>query len=184
MNNYKSVKRSIDETVRNRQKEESPYVINMTVSDDNSFLSVFSENDTPVISREVADFIEDSTPDIRKNETLTLRVKSSCIDEGEKELYRNAIKEYYTQRYIMGKRELMRDYIIAGILAVVGVLVLTLAIFLEYHSTIWSEVVDIIAWVFIWEAVYLAFLETRKLKYNNRKCIAYISMNIEYTDIK
>ena len=184
MSDYKSTKAMLDGEMKKRKIQKDDYIINMKVSDDTDFLSVFSENDTPVISREVAEFIEDSTPELRKKETLTLKIKSNCIDENEKELYRHAIKEYYTERYIAGKRELMRDYIIAGILAVVGILVLVLAIFLEYHSTIWSEVVDIIAWVFIWESVYLAFLETRKLKYNNRKCIAYISMNIEYTDIK
>ena len=184
MQDYKSTKKILDGEVKNQRARRESYVINMTVSNDNDFLSVFSEKGTPVISREVAEFIEDSTPDIRKKETLTLRVKSNCIDDNEKKLYSRAVKENYTEKYVSGKRELMRDYIIAGILALVGILVLVLAIFVGYHSTIWSEVIDIIAWVFIWEAVYLAFLETRKLKHNNRKYVAYVSMKIEYTDIK
>jgi hypothetical protein len=182
MQDYKSTKRMLNEEAKNRIKQKKPYIINMTVNDDSSFLSEFSVNDTPVINRELAELIENSTPSIRKKETLTLKIKSGCIDEEEKKLYSRAIKQYYTERYMGGKIELMRDYIIAGILAVVGMLVLILAFFVEDHSTIWSEVIDIVAWVFIWEAVYIAFLETRRQKQSNRKYIAYVSMNIEYID--
>lgn len=179
---YKSTKKQIDSEIRERNKQREPYVINMNVSNDNGFLSEFSENDTPVISREVAEFIEDSTPIIKKSDTLTLRIRSSCIDDKEKEIYRKAVKEYYKERYVSNRGELKRDYIVAGILALVGILVLALSIFIGYRSEIWSEVVDIVAWVFVWEAVYVAFLETRKLKLENRKCISYIAMSIEYID--
>ena len=182
MKEYKNTKRAIDKEIKQGQNRKEPYVINMNVSDDSDFLSKFSTSETPVISREVAEFIEHSTPAIRKEEALTLKIKSDCIDETEKVIYRSAVKEYYKERYISNKRELMHDYVIAAILAVAGVLVLALAILVEYHSTIWSEVVDIVAWVFLWEAVYIAFLETRKHKLDNRKYIAYISMNIEYED--
>lgn len=179
---YKSTKKELDKEIKRRKEESCDYVISMNVNNDNHFLSEFSENDTPVISREVAEFIEDSTPALRKNEELTLVIKSGCIDGEEKKLYRRAVKEYYTERYIAGKAELKRDYIIAGVLAAVGILVLLLAIFIGYHSEIWAEVVNIVAWVFVWEAAYLAFLETRKLKHSNKKYVAYISMRIEYID--
>lgn len=182
MKGYRDIKKAIDKEIRQGQSLKEPYRIDMNVSDDSEFLSKFSTSETPVISREVADFIEQSTPTIRKDETLTLRIKSNCIDEKEKEIYPSAVREYYKERYISNKRELMRDYVIAAILALAGILVLALAIFVGHHSTIWSEVVDIVAWVFIWEAVYIAFLETRKLKLDNRKYIAYISMKVEYID--
>ncbi len=181
---YKSTKNELKKEIKRRKEESQDYVINMNVNNDNYFLSEFSENDTPVISREVAEFIEDSTPSLRKKEEqLTLCIASSCIDDCEKELYRRAIKEYYTERYISCKEEIRRDYVIAGILAIVGILVLVLAVFVGYHSEIWSEVVNIVAWVFVWEAVYIAFLETRKLKHDSKRYIAYISMKIEYIDV-
>jgi len=179
---YQDTKKMLDGELKRRKQESQDYVINMNVNNDNYFLSEFSENDTPVIRREVAEFIEDSTPTIRKNKELTLCIRSGCIDAHEKELYRRAVKEYYTERYISVKEELKRDYVIAGVLAIVGILVLLLAVFVGDHSDIWSEVVDIVAWVFVWEAAYLAFLETRKLKHDSKKYIAYISMKIEYID--
>lgn len=179
---YKSTKKELDKEIKRRKEESQDYVISMNVNNDNHFLSEFSENETPVISREVAEFIEDSTPTLRKDKDLTLCIKSGCIDSQEKELYRRAVKEYYTERYVAVKEELKRDYVIAGVLAAIGILVLLLAIFVGYHSDIWAEVINIVAWVFVWEASYLAFLETRKLKHDSKKYIAYISMKIEYID--
>lgn len=68
-------------------------VINMTVKDDSGFISAYSECGTPVISGEVAEFIEGATHALRPNELLTLRIHSDCIDEVEKELYREARQE-------------------------------------------------------------------------------------------
>lgn len=70
-------------------------IINMTVKDDTDFLSVFSTGDTPVISSEVAEFLENSTQSIRPKEQLILKIHSDCIDDNEKKEYGRAIKEYY-----------------------------------------------------------------------------------------
>ena len=63
-------------------------IINMTVKDDTDFLSVFSIGDTPVISSEVAEFLESSTHSVLPKEQLALRIHSNCIDDNEKEEYR------------------------------------------------------------------------------------------------
>ena len=77
-----------------KRDNENRIVIDMTVKDDSDFLSVFSQSDTPVISSEVAEFIENSTDSILPKEQLTLRIHSDCIDDNEKVLYRESIKEY------------------------------------------------------------------------------------------
>ena len=44
-----------------RRDGEGRIIVDMNVKDDTDFLSVFSANDTPVISSEVAEFLENST---------------------------------------------------------------------------------------------------------------------------
>ena len=61
MQDYKSIKRMLNEEAKKRIKQEKSYVINMTVNDDSSFLSEFSVNETPMINREFAELIENST---------------------------------------------------------------------------------------------------------------------------
>ena len=49
---------------RMKKKNKTDAVIHMTVKDDSDFLSVYSVTDTPVISSEVAQFLEHSIQDL------------------------------------------------------------------------------------------------------------------------
>lgn len=157
-------------------------IIHMTVKDDTDFLSVFSENDTPVIREEVAEFIESRTESIPPFESLTLRIHSDCIDDQEKKEYKAAIKEYYTEKYFSNYRELKESKVISHLLLVAGIIVLALAILLQYkaNSIIWSEVIDIVAWVLLWEAADISIFKNRSLKWKKKHYLSYISMKIEY----
>ena len=164
---------------------ENRVIVNMTVKDDSDFLSVFSESDTPVISTEVADFIENSTSSIHPKEKLTLRIHSSCIDDAEKALYREAISEYYTEKYVAEKRELRRNNVISLLLMLAGILVLGYELFFDCRigNLIWTEVIDIVAWVLLWEAADISILENRAIRVKCRRCLTYASMRIEYAGL-
>ena len=168
-----------------QRDEENRIVINMTVKDDSNFLSVFSQSDTPVISTEVADFIENSTNSILPKEQLTLRIHSDCIDDTEKEQYKESIKEYYSEKSIANARELKRNNIISLLLTLAGIFVLIVQLLFEYKlsSLIWAEVIDIVAWVFLWEAVDISAFGNRSLRLKNKRYLSYVSMKIEYVDI-
>ncbi|MDD6800767.1 MAG: hypothetical protein PUE85_10195 [Firmicutes bacterium] len=168
-----------------KRDNENRIVIDMTVKDDSDFLSVFSQSDTPVISSEVAEFIENSTNSILPKEQLTLRIHSDCIDDIEKELYKASIKEYYSEKCIANARELKRNNIVSLLLFLTGVLVLAIQMIFEYRlsSLIWAEVIDIAAWVFLWEAVDIRVFGNRSLRLKNKRYLSYLSMKIEYVDI-
>lgn len=160
-------------------------IINMTVKDDTDFLSVFSTGDTPVISSEVAEFLENSTQSIRSKEQLTLKIHSDCIDDNEKKEYRRAIKEYYTERYIAGNRELKWNTIIVLLLALAGIIALAIAFLIDHQTAnpLWTEVVDIIAWVFLWEAVDISAFKNKELRIKKLRYLSYLSMNIEFFNV-
>lgn len=157
-------------------------IIRMTVKDDTDFLSVFSAGDAPVISSEVAEFLEACTHSVLPKEPLTLKIHSDCIDDNEKEEYRQAIREHYTERYIANNRELKRNALIALLLALTGILILASAFLIEYRtgSAFWTEVVDIAAWVFLWEAVDISVFRSRELRIKRSRYLSFLSMNIEY----
>ncbi len=165
-----------------RRDEDGRIIINMHVKDDTDFLSIFSVTDTPVISNDVADFIENGTMNILPKEPLTLRVKSDCIDDNEKKVYNKAIKEYYSEKAKINKIELKKYNRIALILALIGVFILAFAIFLEYQkgSVLWAEVIDIAAWVLLWEAVDIKFFKTMELNVKRKRYKSLLDMKIEY----
>ncbi len=61
MKQNKEIKREVKKQSSERKYKrdaDGRVIINMTVKDDTDFLSVFSTGDTPVISSEVAEFLE------------------------------------------------------------------------------------------------------------------------------
>ena len=182
-------KKSIEQRLSERKKErdaDGRTVIHMTVNDDDEFLSVFSANDTPVISEEVAEFLENSTASLLPRQPLTLKIHSDCIDEAEQELYAKAIKEYYAEKYISQKWQLRKNAFVVGLLVVVGVLTLALSLLIEYHfeSVIWAEVTDIIAWVLIWEATHIGVFQNRGIRLQKMRYLSYMDMKIKYLDLQ
>ncbi len=169
-----------------KKDEEGRVIIQMNVKDDKDFLSEFSESETPVISPEVAEFLENSTHAIPAGEPLALHIHSDCIDDEEKVIYESAIKEYYLQKYIANEKEVKRNHILAVSFALFGVLVLISEFIFDYKigNVVWSEVIDIVAWVLLWEATDIALLETRGLRIKKKRYLAYLSMKIEYISEK
>ena len=173
----KLIKKQISERKFERD-EDGRAIIDMTVRDDSDFLSVYSERSTPVISTEVAEFIENSTHALLPTQPLTLRIHSDCIDDTEKENYRTGISEYYAEKYVAGKRETKFNFFAVLLLALSGVATLILAFGVEHH--IWSEVVDIAAWVLLWEAVDIGVFRNRENRMKRKRYLSYMSMKIEY----
>ncbi len=176
-----SVSREVIER-RHKRDSENRVIINMSIKDDSDFLSVFSESSNPVISSDVAEFLEHSTETVPLNELLTLRIFSNCIDDHEKITYKAAIKEYYTEKYIINDRELQRNRTIAVWLGIAGIVVLALSVIMGCFTVgnVWPEVIDIVAWVLLWEAVDISLLESRVLKAKRLRYLSYLSMNVEY----
>lgn len=181
MNRWSEIKKNIkdDEIVRD---EDNRIIINMNVNDDSYFLSEFSHASTPVISEDVANFLENETSSLPIKEPLRLVVTSDCIDENEKVLYNKAIKQYYTDKYVANEKGLKRNILLSITLACLGIIALALALIVgNHHDTpIWTEVIDIVAWVFLWEAVDVAFFKTHEMRIEKYRYLAFIDMDVKY----
>ncbi len=156
--------------------------IRMTVRDDGEFLSPYSETDTPVISSEVADFLDNSALAFHQSEGLTLDIYSDCIDEEEQKVYSRAIRNYYALRQVACERDLRRNTVVALIMTIVGVIALAFMAVLSHHGVkdIWVECVDIFAWVFLWEAVDQYFIERRGAKLRQKRNAAFMEMKVRF----
>ena len=161
-------------------------IIQMNVKDDANFLSEFSESATPVISTEVAEFIENETNAVPPNEDFTLQVYNDCIDDREEKVYSAAIKEYYMQKYIANEREIKRNRFAVLLLGIAGILVLAAELIFDYRvgNALWSSVIDIVAWVLLWEAADIGVLEDRVTAIKRKRFLAYLSMKTEYIQTK
>ena len=133
----KKLLREVDRKAKEREykrDENGNIVIPLVVQDDSDFLSVFAETETPLISTDIAEYLEEKTEDIPADEPLVLRIRSSCIDPVEQEAYRKGVKEYYFTKYLANRSDLRRNTLFAVVLAATGLLIL---LFGALQTSLW-----------------------------------------------
>lgn len=156
--------------------------INMYVGDDDNFLSVYSLEGKPVISQEIADFIENSAKEFHPKDKLILNIYSSCIDNEEQKIYPKAIKNYFDLQIKDCDFELKRKTFIGALFSLIGVMALAFMIILSNRETkeLWVECIDIFAWVFLWEAVDQLFIERGALVRKRKRFVSFFNMEIYF----
>lgn len=164
------------------KKEKSVHNINLVVRDDTEFLSVFSTREAPVISSEVADFLDKSTPVSERKSQLVLTVCSNCIDDDEQYVYKCAIKEHFRELYKATKLKIKHHYVVAAILAAIGAVLLAVTHIIAGICNIAYvvEFVDVIACFFLWEAVSQAALKAQGLRMEKQKYVAFLNMHVNF----
>ena len=157
-------------------------IIPMTVRDDSDFLSPFSEGAAPLISTDVAEYLEEKTEDLPRRTELILQIRSSCIDPEEQAAYRLGVREFYLIRYLSVRRELRRNLLLAFTLAAAGMLLLLTAHLIDTYLGFpyWTELTDIVAWVFVWEAVDVLVFGSHDLRTQKLRCLSFMDMKIEF----
>ena len=110
------------------KKEVQTSTINMTVLNDDGFLSPYSETSTPMISSEVADFLENSAKGFHPKDKLLLNVYTNCVDEVEQQVYPKAIKNYFAAQLKSLEFELKRNLLSVIWFTIIGICGLTFMI--------------------------------------------------------
>ncbi len=185
----KELKRYYDRRMEEEEivrDEEGQAVIEMTVRDDGGFLSPYSAGARPMISGEVADYLMESAVSLAPHEPVCLQIHSDCIDEEEKTIYAHALHDYFSAHYFENAVTLRRNAVLSCIMAIVGLLTLTLGITLGIFEwvPVLGEALDIFAWVFLWEAVDLFFLERAVLRMKSRRYLRFADAKIVYSDLE
>ncbi|WP_293908450.1 hypothetical protein [Sphaerochaeta sp. UBA5836] len=172
----KSLLRKFDESGRE--------IIEMHVLDDSGFLSPYAGANGKVISSEATSFLDNSVVlPVTFKHGIIIHITSACIDEQERIEYETAIRNRYRSRLTELSQSMLRNTIFGIGMSIVGVLILTFAIIMTYHNpgSIVLEVTYIAAWVFLWEAVDLLFLERSNLRYEQTKALTLYEAKIVFT---
>lgn len=111
--------------------DEGRNVVHINVTDDGNFMSPFSAAGHPVISGDTAEFLNNSIKHCFPERKINFIISSNEIDERERVLYEEAIKNYYRSEYAEIKRELRKNALQALIMTIIAAAVFTLAILLE-----------------------------------------------------
>lgn len=133
----------------------------MVVHDNSDFLSPYSSDNQEIITQDVASFLNSKSKLIKQNKPLHIIIKSDKINDNEKNVYSKAIKNYYYSEKIDIERSLKFYLISSLILAVVSIIIFSLlyTVVQNVNISILSEIITVIGWVFLWEAVDLLFIK-------------------------
>lgn len=183
----RELRRAADAHLRGEEierDEEGRALLTVTVRDDEEFLSDLSGR-RAVVSSAVGEFLERQALAVSPGEPLALHVESDCIDEEERPVYVEALRERYRLLYREKRRELKRNAWYAALLAAAGVAWLLVTVLLSHvmKNAVLFEVIDIVAWVFLWEAADLFFLERRLLRGERDRCLCFLDMPVRFAPI-
>ena len=181
----KIIRKTLKKEIKNhiyQKDEEGRIIVPITVCDDTDFLSVLSESDAPIISSDVAEYLAERTEYLPPSEAVRLQIYSNCIDAEEQKVYEKAIREHYETRYIQSRREWIRNVIVSVVLAASGLGLLFLTAFLDerFGLPVWTELADIVSWVFLWESVDVSVFGNHEVRRDCLRCLNGLEMKIEF----
>lgn len=164
--------------------ENDRFILDMTIIDSSSFISPYCGN-SPVIGSEVAAYLDNAIQNIPAKYDVSLHIKCHSISEDEQRIYRNAINNYYHNIVQQAIRNLFRNSIVSLIMALFGIAVIAIMLILTARglNEVWDIVLEVIGWVFIWEAVDKFCFERYKLKHELRRAYQLKNADIKFINL-
>lgn len=125
--------------------------------------SNFATKNNPIINENLVTHIDDVCDCLSVKDNVEIRILTPKDNSANKRNIEEALNNHYTKKLIQSKRQYKRQVKQGIFMFVVGLLVFGLYFLLrslfDIHNNISAfEIIDIISWVFIWEAVDLIFL--------------------------
>ena len=166
--------------------EEGRHIIKINVSDDTNFLSPYYLNDSPIISSDTASFLEHSIKHLTPATKLHFVFVSNQINDEEKKIYEKAIDNYYHLEFLELTRSKKRKTIYSIIMLMVAIAIFALVLTLNYFNVkqLFLNLIDVAAWVFMWEAVDIYFFQRSTIRISQLKCLDIMTAKISFIDKK
>lgn len=156
-------------------------ILNISIDDKNEILSPFHYQDKEIINDSFAGLLDNVIKTVPPKEKVCLSIKSNeNLSEDEKHIYSTAIKNFYENKLIDTQVRLKKSYFAFTICAISAVIFLTL-LFLSMQFNahfILTEIIDIVAWVFAWEAVDIIVFQCNMIRLEKARSLALFKSKI------
>ena len=127
-------------------------------------ISQFSYDENDKINKDLAEFIESKSRDVRFSQDIQLNFYSKQeINAGE---IQTTISNHFRSECKQAKDELKVSNIAVIVLMILGVIGLACLLWVNrfFDNFFFQMILEIASWVFIWEAVNVLFLQRPKLR--------------------
>lgn len=154
-------------SVRDEKSANDPSVIDVKIYNREQLFSPYSYSGDKLNS-EFCEYIFGKAKDVPIKDKVKIKIHSEAdIDVSE---VQESIKNHCKAEYKESKKQIKRIILISTIMTLLGILALTALILINHFTdNIYvTSIIEIAAWVFIWEAVDFFFLQRPAIK---GKCI-------------
>ncbi len=154
-----------DDTFLNYSEDENSSTIHLYFNKDNLY-DAFSKSS--LLNPDIYESVQETLSYVDKKKKVKFEFHfSEDISSEEKERVKKAFKAHYAQEVLRSKKQSFKNKILALVLLLVGAIFLIVdGILLALgNQFIFQNIIEIVAWVFIWEAANVFFFEnasTRK----------------------
>ncbi len=179
---FKNLAEEIKLLKKSNTDENGRRLVKIGLSKGYDLLSPLSPNGDPCITEEVAQFIEHSTKHLRPDASLHFVFEGAFISNNEKKTYTSAIHNYYHNEFTEIVRELQKNMAQTIIMVAVSAVIFAINIFLKNsgENQVVYNIIDIIAWVFAWEATDIFFLQRPAMRLRRLRLYNIIQSTITF----
>lgn len=164
--------------------EKGRRVIRLHINDDDYFLSQLSVQGVPCVDDDVAYLLNFylKNMSVDGDEKLVFKISGNNITEEDEKVYKKAIRNYYREEFLDVQQDLEENGRRTWWFAAVGIALLVGWFFLDKIGVpvLFSELVNICSWVFIWETVDNLFMERPGLRVKQLQNIKILEADIEF----
>lgn len=174
----KKLNKEVEELEKIELDEDDSSSITVFLQNTDDALSLFCDKTSPVINSELSDYLDNKAEQLPLDKDLHIKI----IGDVDKDVVKQAIKNYYNNKLISAKREYKKNGVLSAIFTALAILILTAAVLIETFvesQPVLLEIIDIAGWVFMWEAVDMFFLERGALRVKQIRCLNFIRAKAE-----
>ena len=165
--------------------EEDRAIINVGAENYDDIFSPYCFKGGDTLSSSLVDYLAQKSGAVPLDYDLTIRFHVKGASEEKRKEIQAAVKENYQSDVHAIERRMKRTTSFSLIFLFIGILVTTIYLFfVEMAPKATTYVVDILAWLFIWEGIDAFFLDRRLLQLDRLKALRLGTAKIEIVEFE
>ena len=165
--------------------EEDRAIINVGAENYDDIFSPYCYKGADTLSSSLVEYLEQKSGAVPLDYDLTIRFHVKDANEEKRKEIQAAVRENYQSDVRLFERRLKRTATFSLIFVLIGALITTLYLFFSNNiPTGVAYVVDILAWLFIWEGIDAFFLDGRLVQIDMLKALRLGTAKIEIVEFE
>ena len=165
--------------------EDGRALINVGAENYDDIFSPYCFKGGDTLSLELVEYLWDKQGAVPLDYDLTINFNVKDASDSKRKEIQQAVKENYENDVHALDQKLHRLYVLSGWFLILGAIFMTAYLVLsKFLPVAATYIIDLLAWVFIWEGVRALFLDTRNLKLDKLKSLRIAASKIKVSEFE